>query len=593
MSSPAEVEAIRWRDWNEESFLTARQEEKHILLALTATWCHWCHVMDQTSYSDPQVIGLVNSRFIPVRVDVDRRPDLSRRYNQGGFPSVAILNGQGELIAGRVYTPPDQMVSFLQLAEGRNPEPAAVEPTRVIGATASSATAPVKGEPGSTSNPVLDRLQELYDPDFGGFGREPKQPPWEALRFLLALHARSGDNGLLAMVVKTLEGMQAGLYDQNDQGFFRYSVARDWKVPHYEKMIVTNANLAWLYLEAYQVTGRRAYKAIAVGAIDYLLKSLYDPARGAFYASQDAGEEYYRLPWKDRVPAQQPTIDRTFYSGWNALAATALVKAFMALGDLSYLNAASGVLDLLWGEAWHPEQGLARVLGGSRDQPPVLDEHVHFLTAWVALHQASGDPDHLSRAVAIASCIQSLFAAADGGYYDTADVVDSTGGLLPRDKPVLENALLAEALIGLECLTGQEEYLKLAADALTTFSSFLGPKGSRRVEEDEEALFLPAGSAWGRARDMLDRGPVHLVLVGETSQTATKSILKAALKLSAPHSIVQTLDPERDQARIATLGFPADRDPALYACMGGICLPPITTAEEVRKLSSTRPWASF
>ena len=167
------------------------------------------------------------------------------------------------------------------------------------------------------------------------------------------------------------------------------------------------------------------------------------------------------------------------------------------------------------------------------------------------------------------------------------------------DKPVLENALLAEALIGLSCLTGQGEYLTLAADTLKTFqdvvpgSSFIGPKGSRRVEEDEEALFLPAGSAWGRARDMLDRGPVHLVLVGTLSQSATRSLLKATLRLLAPHGIVQPLDSERDQARIASLGFPASKAPALYACMGGICLPPITSSQEVGKLKSTRPWASY
>ena len=94
MSNPAEAEGIGWRDWNEESFLAARQEEKRVLLTLTATWCHWCHVMDQTSYADPQVVDLVNSRFIPVKVDVDRRPDISRRYNQGGFPTVAILDDQ-------------------------------------------------------------------------------------------------------------------------------------------------------------------------------------------------------------------------------------------------------------------------------------------------------------------------------------------------------------------------------------------------------------------------------------------------------------------------------------------------------------------
>ena len=255
MSRPAE--AIRWRDWNEESFLAARQEEKRVLLTLTATWCHWCHVMDQTSYSNPQVVDLVNSRFIPVRVDVDRRPDISRRYNQGGFPTVAILNDQGELIAGRVYTPPDQMVSFLEQAVGGHPEGVVVKASLADGHSDPLVTELPKRERESTSNAILERLRELYDPEFGGFGREPKQPPWEALRFLLAVYGRSQgrsrDQSLLEMVVNTLEGMRAGLYDQKDQGIFRYSVARDWKVPHYEKMIVTNANLAWLYLEAYQV----------------------------------------------------------------------------------------------------------------------------------------------------------------------------------------------------------------------------------------------------------------------------------------------------------------------------------------------------
>lgn len=593
------VEVIRWRDWNEESFLAAREEEKSVLLALTATWCHWCHVMDQTSYANPQVVDLVNSRFIPVRVDVDRRPDISRRYNQGGFPTVAILNPQGELIAGRVYAPPDQMVSFLEQAADRQPEGEVVKSSLDDGHGAPLVTAPAKGERESTSNAILERLRELYDPDFGGFGREPKQPPWEALRFLLALYGRSRDKDLLEMVVNTLEGMRAGLYDQNDQGFFRYSVALDWRVPHYEKTIVTNANLAWLYLEAYQVTGRGAYKGVAVGALDYLLKTLHDSGRGVFYASQDAGEDYYRLPWKDRGQAQMPSTDRTVYSGWNALAAAALVKAFEVLGTASHLEMAARVLELLWRDAWHPEGGVAHVVGGTRDQPPVLDAHVQFLRASMAFYQATGDPEHLNRSIAIAQCVQSLFGAGDGGYFDTADVYSPSAGRLPQAKPVLENALLAEALIGLSCLTGQDEYLSLAADTLKTFqdvvpgSSFLGPKGSRRVEEDEEALFLPAGSAWGRAQDMLDCGTVHLVLVGTSSQPATRSLLKATLGLLAPHGIVQPLGLERDQDRIASLGFPAGNAPALYVCMGGICLPPITTPQGVRKLKSTRPWATY
>ena len=597
MDQRVDVGHIQWREWNEETFTDARQQEKPILLTLTATWCHWCHVMDQTAYSHPQVIGLVNSQFIPVRVDVDQRPDISRRYNQGGFPSVAILNGEGELITGRVYTPAAEMVRLLEQVSSSYPETATqgLEPeNHPAGGSALLSGRDVQESPASQ---VFRRLQELYDPDFGGFGREPKQPPWEGLRFLLALYSRAGDRGVLEMVVKSLEGMRIGLYDHKDQGFFRYSVARDWKVPHYEKMLVTNANLASLYLEAYQVTGKTVYKNSSVGALDYLLATLYDNTRGAFYASQDAGEEYYRLPWKDREREPKPSIDLTFYSGWNALAAASLIRASGVVGSASYLQVATRVLDLLWNETWSAEQGLAHVVGGGRQQPPVLEDHLYFLRAMLILHQATGHQEHLRRAVAVVGWIRTSFGAPDGGFYDISQASTSSDLVLARDKPVLENSLLAEGLVTLSYLTGEEEYLTLARRTLETFegtvpgSSYLGPKNSRRMEEDEELLFLPAGSAWGRAWDMLVSGPVHLVLIGSASDRQTRSLLSAALKTYAPHQIIQLLDPEKDGDRIADLGFPARSGPALYACMGGMCMAPITTPKGVRELRASRPWA--
>ena len=114
MSEPGRGNAIEWREWNEDAFNAAKSDGKPVLLTLGATWCHWCHVMDETAYSDERVIDLVNSRFVPVRVDVDQRPDISLRYNQGGFPSVAIISGDGGFIAGRPYTPPDEMLKLLQ-----------------------------------------------------------------------------------------------------------------------------------------------------------------------------------------------------------------------------------------------------------------------------------------------------------------------------------------------------------------------------------------------------------------------------------------------------------------------------------------------
>ena len=598
MSTNIEQPVIQWRAWDEEAFRTAEAESKPLLLTLTATWCHWCHVMDQTSYSDQRVIDLVNERFVPVRVDVDQRPDISLRYNQGGFPSIALLDSQARLITGRVYTPPDEMAQLLDQVSSRYAGSADMVGAPFESGAGTASSTPVAGSPGATADLVLDKLRELYDADYGGLGVEPKQPPWEALGLLAALYSRSGDKTLLDMVKATLDGMYDGLCDRNDQGFFRYSVSRDWRVPHYEKMLYTNASLAEAYLDAAQLTGRQVYRKAAVSALDYMLSTLYDKEAGLFYASQDAGEEYYRLPWKDRLPEHQPSIDRTFYTGWNAAAASALLKAYAALGTARYLHAVVQVLDRVWDDARAASGGLRHTINGNTEGPEYLADHVHALRAYVELYQVTGNPDALRRAEDLAVQTQESFSDDDGaGFCDTAYRQSTPGVVLPREKPLLENSLLAEALVKLSYLADDPRHQQLARDILTAFEgvapngTYLGPAGSRRMEQDEERLFLPAGSAWARAWDAVDKGPVHEVIVGRSSDSRTKRLLAATLKAHAPHKVVERLDPGQDIDRIEALGFPAGETPTLYICMGGMCLAPISNPSEVRQVAATRPWA--
>jgi len=356
-------------------------------------------------------------------------------------------------------------------------------------------------------------------------------------------------------------------------------------------MLTTNANLVILYLEAYQATGKATYKNMAAGTLGYLLGTLHDSEQGFFYASQDAGEEYYRLPWVNRDLAVMPGIDRTFYTGWNALAAECLIKAFSVLNQPTYLAVATRILDLLRKQSWSPDRGLSHVVGDSGEQPRLLEDQVLFLRALLSCHQVTGNLTYLEKAIATGDTLQRLFKAPDGGYYDVPVTSDGYG-----DKPVLENSLLAEAWLVLSHLTGDETYLGLARNTIETFlniapdGSYSGVWGSRRMEEDEERLFLPAGAAWGRAWDMLEYGSVHLVVIGSLQEARTKAILKAANLIYAPHKIIQLLQPEKDSDRIAAQGFPKVMTPALYACMGGKCLAPLTTKEGIRELQKSRPW---
>ncbi len=594
--------AIAWKDWD-DALASARAAGKPVLLALTATWCHWCHVMDRTSYSDPRIINLVNSAFVPARVDVDQRPDLSARYNQGGFPSVAILDASGGLISGRIYTAPDEMVQWLEGNRSPVARAAPVAPPKVKETVAprtrySPSYSPAEN-PNTETERVVDRLCELYDPRFGGFGLEPKQPPWDAVKLLMTLYSRSRTRRLLDMAVRTLDGIKEGLYDQCGGGFFRYSVSRDWKVPHYEKMLLTNASLGQVYLEAHQLTGKATYKQAASGALDYLLENLYDPAATLFCSSQDADEEYYRLPWKDRTESLEPSIDRVSYTGWNAAAASALIRAAGLPGGGAYLKQAGRVLDTIWNQAYNPSQGISHTLLGATAAPQFLADQVQVCQALLDLYQTTGDPEALRRATDLERVTGKLFISPDGATYNSA-----VGGVAPidanlqMDRPVVENSNFAQVQATLYWLTGEGEYLESSRATMEAFqdtvpgSSYLGPPGLRRMEEDEERLFLPAGAAWAKAWDLVNQGPVHMVLVGKSDDPRWAKLLRTAQRIHAPHRLIQPLDIERDNDRITSLGFPIGQNPVMYLCTNGVCLAPIDSPAELRRLTTHGfgPW---
>ena len=205
------VKEIKWRQWGREAFDEARSRNKPVLLAISAAWCHWCHVMDQTSYGAPQVIDYINENFIPVRVDNDQRPDINERYNMGGWPSAAFLTPDGYILQGCTYLPPEQ---FLALAR-QTKELYETNRAEIDKIVQPFETPPAEEEKGLAEEPekfykkvieeTFSSLSEMYDPLYGGFGWQPKFPNVDFIRFLLLHHHITGDENSLRMVRKTLE----------------------------------------------------------------------------------------------------------------------------------------------------------------------------------------------------------------------------------------------------------------------------------------------------------------------------------------------------------------------------------------------------
>ena len=203
-----------------------------------------------------------------------------------------------------------------------------------------------------------------------------------------------------------------------------------------------------MYLEAFQITRKTAYKAAVDGILHYLLTTLFSPGEGLFFASQDADEPFYQMSWKGREAAVAPPVDRTFYAGWNALAAHALLQAANALGSPVYRRIGSDILERLWGESWTSEGGLRRRVGELNDATPILADQVDFLRAWLALHQSTGLPECLARAVEVAATVERLFGAANGGCYDTTPPRSFEAALLPREQPARGQWLLGRGAAG-------------------------------------------------------------------------------------------------------------------------------------------------
>lgn len=304
----AALQPVHWLPWGEDAFKRARAEDKPILLDIGAVWCHWCHVMDVESYENPEIASLINRYFVAVKVDMDERPDIDRRYQQavqaisgsGGWPLTAFLTPEGKVFFGGTYFPPDDRGGRPGL-KNLLPKIAEVYKARKeeVLASAEQISAGLKKfaedsiREGEVSDQlvaaIVNNMAQRFDAANGGFGDGVKFPAGSAIELALATAYLDQDPKMLKIVTTTLDAMaHGGVYDQIGGGFFRYATDPQWRVPHFEKMNYDNAELLVNYLHAYQATGKVLYKDIARGIMRYLDTVLSDQANGGFYAHQDA-----------------------------------------------------------------------------------------------------------------------------------------------------------------------------------------------------------------------------------------------------------------------------------------------------------------
>ena len=304
----AALQPVHWLPWSEAAFRRAQQEDKPILLDIGAIWCHWCHVMDVESYENEEIARLINKFFVAIKVDMDERPDIDRRYQQavkaisgsGGWPLTAFLTPQGKVFYGGTYFPPEERFGRPGL-KTILPGVAEAYRTRKDEVLASAEQLSKRLErfgaesiqKGLLSDGLVQviskKMVQQFDSVNGGFGTSVKFPSGSAIELALAKYFVDHDPKMLELVTKTLDAMaQGGVYDQIGGGFFRYSTDPQWRVPHFEKMNYDNAELLMNYLHAYQATGKTLYRETAQGIIRYLNGVLSDQANGGFYAHQDA-----------------------------------------------------------------------------------------------------------------------------------------------------------------------------------------------------------------------------------------------------------------------------------------------------------------
>jgi uncharacterized protein YyaL (SSP411 family) len=662
---------VDWYPWGPDALERARAEDKPIFLSIGYSACHWCHVMERESFEDPRTANVMNGSFVNIKVDREERPDLDGIYMQavqsmtgsGGWPMSVFLMPDGTPFYGGTYFPPDDrpgMPSFRRvlgaIADAWHNRRGDVEKTGTqLRQHLAQATLHPTASASSLDPGVLDAaargLATQHDPQFGGFGGAPKFPQPMAIEFLLRYALRSGDEAAQEIAVHSLELMaRGGIYDHLGGGFHRYSTDAEWLVPHFEKMLYDNAQLARAYLMGYQVTGNAYFREVAEQVIEYVLRDMTDPS-GGFYSTEDAdseGEEGKFYVW---TPAEL----RELLGDEDAR----LFGAFYDVTDRGNFEGRASIphmdhtLAELAPRLGVPEAGLLRAIDSGRQQlfdaralreRPARDEKV--LAAWNgmmlrAVAEAArvlGRTDFLEAGIKNADFLLSTMRRNDGAMYrtwkpghsarlngyleDQANVADGLVALYEATfdpRWLTAAASLADIILarfadtengGFFDTSSDHETLisrpkdvfdnatpsgnSVAADVLLRLALLTGKDeyqaAARGVLEllGEPMSRYPLGFARSlNALDFLLGRPREVAILGQPGGVDTEAMLRVVFEPFIPNKVVAGAAHGNGVAIPLLEGRePRDGKATAYVCEHYVCQAPTTDPEELRALMS-------
>jgi len=569
LSASARAEEIAWRSWSDSLFAEAQRQNRLVLLDLEAVWCHWCHVMDETTYKDPAVIELVQKGYLAVKVDQDARPDLSNRYEDYGWPATIIFNSKGEELAKLSgYIPSLRMASFLQaFLEDPRPGPSVVARAPIDYAAAAVLPDALLGELKRTH---LDH----YDPEYGSWGRVHKFLHGDSVEYCMEL-AGEGDENALRMARQTLDA-NLKLMDPVWGGVYQYSHGGTWDNPHFEKIMSFQATNLRIYALAYARFKDPRYLETARGIKRYLLSFLRSP-EGPFYTSQDAdlkqGEhsaEYFTLSDEARRKLGVPRVDQHIYSRENGWVIEALAALEDVTGEREHVDDAVSAAEWILRERSLAGGGFRH----DREDPggPYLGDTLAMARAFLSLYLSTANREWLARAEAAAAFVAENFqpAAPQGvaaGFLTAKAPPASMPGWEP-DPQRDENIQVARFLNLLHHYTGKTPYRRWAEQAMR----YLATPGvaSRRPT----AGILLAAYELGEA-------PTHITVVGSKSDPLARRLYQAALQHASGYRRVEWWDRAEDPLPNPDVEYPELDAAAAFACANHRCSRPVSDPERL------------